>query len=235
MRVSPRRRRWIVVFLIGTTACSARPTSLPPPVDVEIGLAVCRDARSSHECARSIEVTRMKAAGGLVVRDGARLCFRTLSPEVCIADRGSGEGEEDALFSYLGTLSRPAYHVVSVQYYEGSAMLLVHATTGASQMVDGVPVASPDGRFVAVASADLGAAYNPNRLSVWVVAGDSLARVWSLEPEGWMPGAVRWIGSTKFEVQRIAFDSDAGRERVIDTATIERRGNTWHLALEDSR
>jgi hypothetical protein len=107
--------------------------------------------------------------------------------------------------------------------------MLVDAATGAKQLVDALPVASPDGRYVAVSSADLGAAYNPNRLSIWSFVGDSPELVWSIEPDDWMPGAVRWVEATKFEAPRIAIDSDTGEERMIDMVTVQRDGGGWRL------
>jgi hypothetical protein len=144
-------------------------------------------------------------------------------------DERSGEESQDTLFSYLGTLSLPAYHVLWVQYYEGSAVMLVSVATAEKQLVDAVPVASPDGRYMAVASGDLGAAYNPNRLSVWAFVGDSLELVWAVEPEDWMPGRVRWIATTKFEVSKIVVDKDTGQERVIGTAVIQWDGKGWRF------
>jgi len=227
LRSGARTTIWIAAAF--ATARAVGQTAWPTPVDVELDRGACRGILNAHECSRIIETSQVKAAAGQVTRQGERLCFRTSTSEVCMADEAAGEGEQDKLFSYLGTLSRPSYHVVRVQYYEGSAVMLVNAATGTRQVVDALPVASPDGRYLAVSSADLGAAYNPNRLSVWAVVGDALESEWSIHPDTWMPGAVRWLDATTFEAPRVATDSKTGEERTIDTIVVQRDGAGWRL------
>jgi hypothetical protein len=68
--------------------------------------------------------------------------------------------------------------------------------------VDDVPVPSPDGRFLAIASLDLQAHYVANRLTIWAVEDDSIQKTWSVEPTEWGPGIPTWLDDHTIEVSR---------------------------------
>jgi hypothetical protein len=180
-------------------------------------------------CAQVVETQQLLGVGSWIDRRNGEICFRLASrDQTCVADEDATE-PDGRLFRYLGTLARPRYHVLWVQYYEGSSILLINAASGKRAFVDGVPIPSPDASYLAVGSADLDAGYNPNRLSLWLVRDDALEKVWSIEPTDWSPGPIRWVGRTTLQVLRTRVDPQTGEDITLDTVTVELEAGVWRL------
>jgi hypothetical protein len=221
---------WVFLVVIEAAGCAARHPKLPMPMDVEPDRGICVDLESTYECAETIEKHQLNASRGIVSRRDAQICFRlTDGGETCVSNENPSEESNQKLFLYLGTLPQPAEHVLWVQYYEGSEVMLIDAASGRKHMLDAVPVPSPDGVYLAVASADV--AYGANRVSIWTRKRDTLEMVWSLEPDpnDWSPGRVQWVGSALLEVPRIRYEEYTGKERIIDTIRIGQRGGKWQV------
>ena len=123
-------------------------------------------------------------------------------------------------FHFMGVSSVLGYYVLFAQYKEGSSIYLVNGRTGWRVMVDGLPVASPDGsRFVTTSLSDL--YYNPERLQVWRVDRDTLRREWGLTPERSYPHHVRWLSNRTFEFARTNGFVPEG----VDTAQLDKMGH----------
>jgi hypothetical protein len=120
------------------------------------------------------------------------------------------------------------YYVLSAQYDEGSAVRLVNARTGWSVEIAGLPTVSPDRRrFVTLSLGH--ERYNPERVQVWLVQGDTLRKEWSLVPEYDDPHDVRWLSNRSFEFAHSRFEPTISI--VVDTAAIDSTGQ-WASRLE---
>jgi hypothetical protein len=112
---------------------------------------------------------------------------------------------------YVGRVPGLPFHLVHLSNIEGQAYLLVHESTGRTTAVDAPPLASPDGRRFVTASMDLAAAFDPTRLAVWRMDGDTARLEWAIEPEGWGPAEPRWQGSdtVAFRAHHLGADPSA--------------------------
>lgn len=193
----------------------------PTPIPVTPRSGICDMIQNTHRCARAIEANQLPGADG-ISRTARGLCFE--SPEAqCVPD------DDDLAYSYLGTISRPPYHVLWAQYVEGNQVLLVHAATGKRVWVDAIPVVSPDGNRLAVASADLAVGYNFNRLTIFAASGDSLVVDWLVEPQDWGPSAAAWLSDSTIAVERIVFDSTGLGETIGDPILAIQQDQGWGL------
>lgn len=92
-----------------------------------------------------------------------------------------------------------------------------------------MPVPSPSGRLLAVASADLLAHYNPNRLTILEAVDDSVIVLWSNEPERWGPATAWWTSDSRLKVETIVLDTLRFEEIIDDTLVVARSDGQWRL------
>ena len=104
---------------------------------------------------------------------------------------------------YLGLLERPSYYILFVQYYEGGAIRAVSTRSGWTGIIDNMPVPSPNALHVAVSSYGGLGRYDSNRLTIWRVVGDALEKEWSIEPDQWGPGEIRWLDNNRLSVAQL--------------------------------
>jgi hypothetical protein len=72
--------------------------------------------------------------------------------------------------------------------------------------------------------------YNPERLIVWRVDGDTLQREWGLVPDYWVPDEVRWLSNRSFEFAHIQLGLNSATRAAVDTAEIGATGQ-WSTRL----
>ena len=208
---------------LSCAACGSR-ADFPPVTDVTWGRGVCDSIQGSGRCSEAIQNMKLVAADGLVSVSEDSICFSGRAWTGCVS-RMMGDPSFPGTARYIGTYGSAPYHVLWIGYYEGSSVSLIHTQTGAIIEVDAVPVVSPDGSRLAVASGDLAVQYNPNRLSVWRYESSSLLREWSVEPDQWEPRSVEWVSNLALRVER-AWPSARYR---IDTVMVVLEGGEWHL------
>ncbi|MDF1505834.1 hypothetical protein PYV61_22975 [Roseisolibacter sp. H3M3-2] len=176
---------------------------------------------------------RPAAAGPAPVsRDGLALTIRPdSSAPVVLVDDTTSEGFDYVRHEYAGRLAGTSFHVVALSHYEGSGWLLVHARTGRRVGVDARPVVSPDGARLATASMDLVAEFDPTRLAVLRLDGDSAVVEWSHEPGRWGPSDVRWVGADTLAF--VAHHVGPGDPEPVrrSAGLVVRAGGRWRLAL----
>lgn len=215
------------LLITPAASCSSAPRAeYPSPMRVTLQAGVCDTILNTQRCAQAVEDRQLPRSIG-IERSDRGLCFEGI-PRSCVRPDTVAEFGP-ASFHYLGTLERPPYHVLWAQYWEGSRILLIHSSAGTRVWVDALPVPSPDGERLAVASADLIARYNRNRLTILAAADDSLTTDWSIEPELWGPNAAWWVSDSRLGIERTAIDSLSHAEVVQDTVLVERTGGGWRL------
>lgn len=185
-------------------ACDApdRPDDRPPegPLTEAQREALCADTQNQYDCSRRVEA-RLLQRGAPAARSGDTLKVTLAGGEVrTFADHGA---EADAVhYTYDGRLTGIGYHVVQIHYYEGGARLLINDRGGEATRVPGSPVASPDGRWIVVASYGGVAGYAPDLLQVRRVA-DGLPVDWELHPDDWGAESPRWVDSATVRFTRL--------------------------------
>lgn len=162
--------------------------------------------RSEVSCNDQIEAEALAASPSHAHRAGKTLTLGTDSAPVVLTDSKAPESST-TIFRLLGELTPLPYFVVHVAHYEGDEFMLVHQSDGSAIRVPAVPVPSPDGRRIAVASG-MHADYNPNRLEVWQLAGTKLGREWSFEPREWAARLPEWVNASEFRACKVYFTTE---------------------------
>ena len=174
------------------------------------------------------EAAALAGSGNQVRRSGPTLTIATTGGAgVTLAD-DSTEGDSYKSYRYHGRVAGAPFHLIRVGYYEGGSWLLVHDSTGRQRLVDGPPVVGPGGIRLAVANMDLEAAFEPNAVEVFRLAGDSLLSEWRVEPADWGPDSLAWRGADTLTLIQQWRDSVAGRYRPVRVA-VARSGAGWVL------
>ena len=181
------------------------------------------------ECGALIDRAQSLLAGNRVEHDSGVMRLRLLTG-VMHTLRAPEEGP--AALQFHAHLSEPGYYLVHVQYQQGDGYLLVSDRTGATYVLDGLPVFSPLRDRFTVASGDLATQYNPSALSVWRITTDTVIREFSWRDagyrEGWYPRAPIWSNDSTIRVTQVFGDTDAGAPRASGPpATLRLSGGRW--------
>ena len=200
-------------------------------------VSACRPAPQPHVVvagADSAETRALSAAAGSVERHGDTLRITgTDKVSARLVDDTTG-GEDYHVLRYDGRVARSPFHGVALSYFEGRAYLLVHERTARQSRVDARPLPSPSGRWLATASLDLEAGFDPNALVILQATGDTVVTVWSITPARWGPDSMAWRGDdTLLVVQRWVTDSGPGHYARRE-ARVARNVSGWLLEPPDT-
>ena len=230
----------------------ASPAAASPPPDGAIALRIkaamekCyedQDADAQKKCVRALENSQFALTDGRASRDGLALCFKTRAPTpMCLEDRparGMDSERDYTEYRYLGRLPEPRLYVVERWQYQGSGVTLIDADTGVVSEVGAVPVASPDGARIAIASTKLDPATDEadqlvyrlaSELAIYRYGEGKLLQEFKFEaPDDWGPGEPRWLDAQLLEVpvMQIIERSDHAELRATGTRTYELVNDRW--------
>lgn len=175
-------------------------------------------------CVADIERRAVAQSAGRVVRNGARICLTPHQAEPVCVEASRDDVEDFVAYTYLGQLEAPAVHVLRVTYYEGRGVLLVDAITGSRHHVSAVPVPSPDGQRLAVASMDMDAAFDPNEFVIYRYDDDGLTQELKVSPTDWGPGTPRWLNARRVELPVESSTVESREYRVTGKRTYDLDG-----------
>jgi hypothetical protein len=198
-------------------------------------LLACRDAGNSAIAGRDADESRaLAAANGEAERRGDTLRIAgTGAGSTLLIDDTTG-GEDYRSLRYDGRVPGTLFHGVRVGYFEGRAYLLVHERTGKQARLDARPMPSPSGKWLATASFDLEAAFDPNALEIVAPVDDTVRTVFRVDPARWGPDSIAWRGDdTLVVVQRWVTDSGPGQYERRE-ALVARQGDAWSLQPPDT-
>ena len=198
-------------------------------------LLACRDARTSTIQGRDADETRaLAASNGEAERRGDTLRIIGTGTLTALLLDDTTEGDAYRLLRYDGRLPGTLFHGVRVGLYEGRSYLLVHERTARQLPVDARPVPSPTGAWLATASFDLEAQFDPNALAILAPEGDSARSVFRVEPSRWGPDSIAWRGDdTLVVVQRWVTDSGPGHYERREGKVVRQDG-AWRLEPPDT-
>lgn len=191
----------------------------PAPVQVVTGREPALD---------SAEAPHLAKDAGTGVRNGDTLTITLANGERMTFVDDTSSVDHWVRYVYLGKIPGTSFMHVDAGFYEGGVSLLVDGTTGKKTMVDDAPTFSPSGRLVAVPSMDLEAGYDPNRLTLYMTAGDSLTQVWRIDSISWGPDSVAWHGEDSLFVRR-AFLAEADLTYAYRDAWVVRGPDGWRM------
>lgn len=126
---------------------------------------------------------------------------------------------------YLPTLDT---YLIDITTYEGGSSLLVSRADGSELNVDSAPIFSPDRRYFATTYVNL--EEGEPAVRIYRVLRPTPKQVWSLEPDDWGPGALRWIGPRRLIVATDGLCGDV----VVPPGTpaeivVEEKAGAWSM------
>lgn len=189
----------------------------------------------SDTCTDSVERVALAALPGWSRPTPGERVYRTVGDGELRLRDDSTQGESYVAHRLLGQIQGTRYAVVTRSRWEYHDYLLV-GETGDTTAIEGWPIVAPDGQRVAVASLDLDACYQSNRLEIWRIASPTPVREFTQETgdcaegRGWGPSNLVWTDSLtlSFAVHQAAGSStDAGPGR----GTLSRKSSGWKLVF----
>lgn len=182
--------------------------------------------RERHDaCVADIEGRVIARSAGRVSRTGGSICIRPHRAEPVCVEATHDVDDDFVAYTYLGQLAAPAVHVLRVSYYEGRGVLLVDAINGNRHSISAVPVPSPDGQRLAVASMDLDAAFDPNEFVIYRYGEGGLTQELKVSPTDWGPGTPNWLNANRVELPVESSTVEASEYRVTGKRTYDLDGH----------
>jgi hypothetical protein len=215
-------------------AAATRETVTAPVGGFTVQLTDPCVSRDYPTCAPSAESTALAATDGRIERRGTELRVRVPRRADLVLQDDTTEGERYVRHRYLGVLPGLPYDIIERGYYEGGAYLAIHHATGDTTVLDDLPLIAPGRARLLVASADLEAGYEPNRLTIYRVDSAGLRLDWQQETAdyanttGWAADSARWRDSLTIEAVRLVPSRDGGPTRA-GRVRISRAGGTWRI------
>lgn len=222
------RTAWILAALPLLLACGSGPARAPVAAPAPAPGCLPASTGPGPDPIEA-EPAALRGQRARAVRNGATLLLRVRDTAVALTDQlgDSVPPDEQVRYSFVAVRTELGVYEVAVLAWERSATLLVDLVTGHRTVTWAPPVASPDGRRLAVASLDLEAGFNPNGLQVWRRGRDSLELEWQVELTGWGPGPARWLDAGRFLVRRVPA---AGAADPAGCVVVARAGRGWRVA-----
>lgn len=168
------------------------------------------------------------ASLGLARRAGDTLVLRLRSGQSTRLVHDTTGGDDWVLYAFDGHVGRAPFFGIRVSYFEGSGYLIVHDSTGRRTQLDAAPLVSPSGRWLATASMDLVAAFDPTRLLVASLSGDTLQTEYEVSPEDWGPDSLQWHSDDTLRFLQRWVTEEPGAYR-SSPAQLIRSATGWRL------
>lgn len=206
---------------------AALPLEGQEPIAVTPTRGICQGISNTSDCAQAIEGHQISRSTGRVRRVEDVLEVRLDDGRRLLIPSESTETWPSRLY-FLGRLVSINHYVLWEQYPEGNTIRLVNARSGKATFVDDMPLVSPAARWFATASLDLDAGYNPNRVVVWRLDGDTLAQEASFDSGDGGPDSLTWLSGTSFRFTRVVLGT-GGSLRFVSRDTVRLVGGEWRL------
>lgn len=164
----------------------------------------CPDIGNSLNCARAIERSLHVP---FIHHDDGRLDIDLLNGRVYSLADVESEDHRARYYNVMELSADRRYVVVHCQFVEGDQFGLLDRKTGMYTTLNGYPVFSPDGRWLAVAD---GGENDTGVLQIFAVANGSLNLAFSADPGKWWPEQVRWQSSRQLDYERATLTDPHG-------------------------
>jgi hypothetical protein len=132
------------------------------------------------------------------------------------------------LYTFQSKLADLSFLVFKIQYYEGSQVLLLDEIKGNEYFINDEPKLSPKNKFIATASLDLEAQYNPNALNIWQISPDTLKLVYSIKPKNWGPSDLVWLSDSLLSFSKRVL-TDQYQDSLAGIHLLKFIDSTWTL------
>lgn len=220
----------LVPALLALAGCATGPSR---SVDLLGPEALCAEGSDALRCGQTIEAVQLETFGSQVRREEGTLSLRIGEREgLSFPDSPPGTRRDEARrFTFRDYLPATGFYLLGEHFAAGTSWLLVHAGTGATYRVDGLPLFSPDGAHALVLP--LGAEGRVTAIQLWRVDGDRVAMTWAHTPPvaeaaEWSVGQPVWTDART--VRLVQSVTDPGGTRFREEPLLLRHGPAgWTL------
>ena len=188
----------------------------------------CATILNWFECSRAIEATQFRSYPG-VNRVESRLMLPIQDGSIVVLADSFASSAESVGHSFIRVIEELDAYLVELHYREGGEFLLVSRRTARQTKIDAPPAVSPDRGRLATASWDIGAGYDPHRLRIYQVSGDSLVLEWEVEPEHWSLVKTSWVNDSTLMVHRRRFPDDSLTPMPLPPAMLVKTRDGWRF------
>lgn len=143
-----------------------------------------------------------------IQRKGANLYIKLNNGLVTQLTNNTLDDAQYANYFYAGYIPEIHQHLIFGGYYESSDYVLVNADNGTITHVWGIPVISPDHKYVICPSVDLVAAFNYNGFQLFSYTDNKLIPEGDVVFEKWGPGQMKWLDNKTIEAEYVELDKD---------------------------
>lgn len=153
------------------------------------------------------EEEHLRQDAAKVRRQGSRLVFKCREGKEAILENRLTDGEDHVEYKYLGQLQDQGYYVISANFYEWYNYFLINELNGDTTVMRGLPVLSPNGKWILSGNADLVAGFTENGYELYRITNDGLMLLGTRELITWGPEATYWKNDSELLVRRIVIDT----------------------------
>ena len=171
------------------------------------------------------EIALIKASEGKARREMHRLWLTTDDGKQLELVDKPVYGEENMHFVFCGAMADQPFYIVRQIGWEWEHYLLINRCDGRQQILDAVPVFSPDSKRFVTANLDLAAGYNENRMQIFRYEDGMGVLEWSEEPTEWGPDKPVWESDTRIKFNKTVLSGDY-EEAFVE---FDKAANTWRL------
>ena len=168
--------------------------------------SIPKNIQNSAERAEYFEKIVLKEFKKKVKREGTTLSVRLSDNSwMVFSDVYSGT-DQSMSFSFCYYYKKLGWYLLHIQYWEGDAYLMVNERSGKQILLDDLPIFSPNGKRIIVASLDLIAEYNPNSITAIDISNDSPKIIMRLTSNAWGASNVQWISNNEAFIEKNIYD-----------------------------
>jgi hypothetical protein len=180
----------------------------------------------------SAETSALYTSHGKAERACGTLRIRLLNGQIAVLKDDTTAGGKFGLYRYVKYLTPIHSHVIHRYPYEGTgAFIIVDDSTGASRIVFGMPVASPDGKRFVVTSMEDEAGYDPGMIEIWRMVNRRPEKEFSYDTESspWQASDPGWVDSSTVDFIKNTY-TRMGEPDIVSPGRIVRSGTAWSFA-----
>ncbi|MEM7128860.1 MAG: ferric reductase-like transmembrane domain-containing protein [Chloroflexota bacterium] len=191
--------------LFGRSIKALKESISHPNISLTLPRDLCLGKNNWYQCAQKIESYLLGAGDSNFVWTETSLEIPLKNGTAILLTDQIGRGAGGyAYYNYVRYMSEIGYHLVHVQYYEGSDYILFDEEIGNATVIEGVPVLAPDNIHFLLA---VGRFESPLIIQLWTTGGDAprMIEQWSIISNPDLVHStfrtITWLSSTEFQIE----------------------------------
>lgn len=162
------------------------------------------------------ETNRIKPYAAFVSRKGDSLQFKKANNEfVYIINNMNIDGDDYASYTFIQEMPEIGQWLVMASYFEAYGYVLINKATGETTELYGMPVVSPDKKYVMAFNQDLEAGFTFNGFQLFEMKDTKPVLVGLHELYTWGPDNVTWKDAHTLLVQKVFSKVTEGDQEMI--------------------